>query len=67
MVDDQYDGSGSAYNPTAIKNGLTRLAARYPDREIILLDDIPTGREVHIRARLRLMRFNLVLCMIHCS
>lgn len=60
MVDDQYDGSGSAYNPTAIKNGLTRLAARYPDREIILLDDIPTGREVHIRARLRLMRFNLV-------
>ncbi|MGJ8585691.1 MAG: acyltransferase family protein [Marinosulfonomonas sp.] len=60
MADADYDGSGTAYNPTAIKHGLTRLAALFPDRKIILLDDIPTGRKMDIRSGLRLMRFNLV-------
>lgn len=59
LADDNYDGSGSAYNPKAATEGLVRLAARLQNRRIILLDDVPTGEGLHIRAQLRLMRFNV--------
>lgn len=55
-VDEEYDGSGAAYNETATRNGFLRLAERLPDRQIVLLDDIPSGTELHIRHQLRQMR-----------
>ena len=58
-VDENYDGSGSNYNRAATINGLTRLAARLPNHEIILLDDVPTGQSLDARAQLRLRRFNI--------
>jgi peptidoglycan/LPS O-acetylase OafA/YrhL len=58
LADDNYDGSGTAYNPKAATESLQRLAGRFPDRQIILLDDVPTGEGLHIRAHLRLLRFN---------
>jgi len=51
--DDGYDGSGTAYNLTATLGGLTRLAARLPDRHVVLLDDVPSGSEMHVRTHLR--------------
>lgn len=51
--DDGYDGSGTAYNLTATLNGLTRFAARLPDRHVVLLDDVPSGSEMHVRTHLR--------------
>lgn len=59
-VDDGYDGSGTAYNPIATRNGLRRLAAALPDRQIVLLDDVPTGEALHIPTQLRTQRFGLL-------
>ncbi len=58
LVDDEYDGSLTHYNPIAIRHGIEQLATRLADRRIILLDDVPSGDELHIRSRLRLLRFN---------
>lgn len=57
-VDDGYDGSGSKYNHLATINGLARLAARFPDRQIVLLDDVPSGKALHLRDQLRRLRFD---------
>ena len=59
-VDDGYDGSGTAYNPIATRNGLLRLAAALPDRKIVLLDDVPTGEALHMPTQLRIQRFGLL-------
>lgn len=56
-VDAEYDGSGTAYNRTALRNGLTRLSTLLPERQIILLDDIPTGDALHVRSQLRRTAF----------
>jgi peptidoglycan/LPS O-acetylase OafA/YrhL len=45
--DEDYDGSGSDYNTRATLAGLRRLAERFPDRTIVLLDDVPTGSALH--------------------
>ncbi len=55
-VDAEYDGSGAGYNATATRNGLERLASLFPDRQILILDDVPTGEELHIRDQLRWTR-----------
>lgn len=55
-VDGAYDGSGTAYNRIATRNGLGRLAELLADRKIVLLDDVPTGEELHIRNHLRRMQ-----------
>ena len=55
-VDAEYDGSGTRYNGVATRNGIARLAARFPDRQIVLLDDFPSGSELHMRDQLRHMR-----------
>ena len=52
-----YDGTGSAYNKTATVNGIRRLAEQLPDRRIILLDDVPSGEQLHLRSNIRLLRF----------
>ncbi|SFM16787.1 acyltransferase family protein [Shimia aestuarii] len=55
-VDDEYDGSGAEYNKSAVEHGMARLARLFPDRKIILLDDVPTGSALHIRDQLRRMK-----------
>jgi hypothetical protein len=55
-VDENYDGSGVSYNVTATRNGLLRLASHFAERQILLLDDEPTGGDLHIRDQLRRMR-----------
>lgn len=57
LRDPGYDGRGSAYNPTAFANGLTELAEQLGDVQILLLDDVPTGAELHLPALLRKLRF----------
>lgn len=56
FTDDAYDGSGAAYNDRALANGLSRLFDALPDRQFIILDDVPSGRELdprrHARRRL---------------
>ncbi|WOI52419.1 acyltransferase family protein [Parvularcula sp. LCG005] len=47
-ADAGYDGSGLYYNARAIENGLERLIAMFPDRQFILLEDPPSGRDLHI-------------------
>lgn len=53
FADDGYDGSGIAYNPVALRNALNRLFDRFPDRQFIVLDDVPSGREIYIKHHLR--------------
>lgn len=55
-VDAAYHASGTAYNARATANGLRRLAARLPDRQIVLLDDVPSGAALHIRDQVRRVR-----------
>jgi hypothetical protein len=49
FADDSYDGSGMAYNPKALQHALGRLAEHYPDRSFVLLDDVPSGRELYAK------------------
>ena len=56
-LDGGYDGTGTAYNPTATANGLTRFAKTFPDVRIVLLDDIPTGNELDLRTHARLLLY----------
>ena len=56
-LDERYDGSGASYNQTATLNGLIRLSRMFPDREIVLLDDVPSGSEMHIRDQIRRVNF----------
>jgi hypothetical protein len=41
--DAQYDGSGAAYNPIALRHGLERLVDDFPNRRFVFLDDTPSG------------------------
>lgn len=56
-VDEGYDGSGTDYNVTATKNGFERLVDHFPERRIVVLDDVPAGEDLHIRNQLRQMRY----------
>lgn len=55
-VDEEYDGSGTTYNSSAIRRGIARLSNRFPERQLVLLDDVPTGSALHIRDQLRRMK-----------
>jgi peptidoglycan/LPS O-acetylase OafA/YrhL len=48
-VDDSYDGSGTAYNPIALRHALSRLVEMFPDREFVILDDVPSGRAIDLK------------------
>lgn len=49
FVDADYDGSGLAHAPEALRHGLAALARRLPDRQIVLLDDPPSGKALDLR------------------
>lgn len=53
FADDKYDGSGIAYDPIALRNALVRLFEMFPDRHFVILDDVPSGREIYIKHHLR--------------
>ena len=55
FVDAQYDGSGAAYDPKALHNGLARLVSAFPARHFILLDDVPTGDQLSLSEYARLI------------
>jgi hypothetical protein len=57
-VDEGYDGSGAAYTPIAFRHSLERLVGAFPNRRFILLDDIPTGKELSLREYARIMYVN---------
>lgn len=52
-VDSEYDGSGVAYNPTALRHALDRLVKRFPKRQFILLDDVPSGERLDLSEYVR--------------
>jgi peptidoglycan/LPS O-acetylase OafA/YrhL len=54
-VDEGYDGSGAAYTPIALRHALDRFVKSFPDRRFILLDDIPTGKELDLREYVRVL------------
>jgi peptidoglycan/LPS O-acetylase OafA/YrhL len=58
--DADYDGSGSAYNRTATIGAIIRLADALPDRQIVILDDVPTGDSLDLRRVIREIRFGHV-------
>lgn len=62
FMDAGYDGSGVDYAPHALVNGLGALAARLPDRQIVLLDDIPSDDRLDLRSwrRMALWRPDLL-------
>ena len=43
--DDDYDGSGVAYNKVSFQRGLQRLVDSFPDRRFLLVEDVPIGSE----------------------
>ena len=57
--DDDYDGSGLAYNKVSFQHGLQRLIDAFPDRRFIIVEDIPVGLE--FRYALRAMHIQNVL------
>lgn len=52
-LDADYDGSGPAYNPGSFDRSLERLAAALPDREIVLLDDVPASPLLDLKTWVR--------------
>ncbi len=52
-IDADYDGSGLAYNPGSFDRSLERLVAALPDREIVLLDDVPASPALDIKTWVR--------------
>ncbi len=54
-TDEGYDGSGAAYNPIAFHHALERFIKGFPDRNFIILDDVPTGEALHPREYARVL------------
>jgi peptidoglycan/LPS O-acetylase OafA/YrhL len=54
-IDEGYDGSGAAYSPIAFRHALQRFVEAFPDRRIILLDDIPAGKALDLREYARVL------------
>ncbi len=57
--DDDYDGSGLAYNKVSFEHGLQRLVDAFPDRRFIIVEDVPVG--VNLRYALRAIHLQNVL------
>lgn len=54
-VDDSYDGSGAAYDPIAFRHSLGRLAAMFPDRQFVIIDDVPSGTDLDLQQYARVL------------
>jgi peptidoglycan/LPS O-acetylase OafA/YrhL len=57
-IDDDYDGSGQAYNRISFQAGLKRLTEQFPDRRFIILDDYPSGKEFDLNRLMRILHFS---------
>jgi peptidoglycan/LPS O-acetylase OafA/YrhL len=55
LIDEEYEGSGAAYNPVSFRRALTKLVTSFPDRRFVLLDDIPSGYGLSLREHARTM------------
>ncbi|MEO3414755.1 acyltransferase family protein [Roseovarius sp. CAU 1744] len=55
--DEEYDGSGSAYNVNATVAGMDKFVRAFPELRIVLLDDIPTGDELDLRTHVRFLLY----------
>ena len=58
-LDDDYDGSGLAYNKVSFQHGLQRLVDAFPDRRFIIVEDVPVG--LKFRYAFRAMHIQNVL------
>jgi peptidoglycan/LPS O-acetylase OafA/YrhL len=54
-IDENYDGSGEAYNPIAFRRALERFIKAFPDRNFVILDDVPAGEALHPREYARVL------------
>ena len=52
--DENYDGSGLAYNRQSFKHGLFRLLKAFPDRKFALLEDVPSGWKLDVNFAARI-------------
>jgi len=59
--DDQYDGSGLAYNKISFERGLRRLVEMFPDRKFVIVEDVPTGPELEVAMAARALHIRDVL------
>lgn len=53
FVDDEYRGTGLADNPRSFATAMERLAETFPDRLIVILDDVPFGRLMDMKNYVR--------------
>lgn len=53
FVDEEYRGTGLADNPRSFATAMERLAERFPDRLIVILDDVPFGRLMDMKNYVR--------------
>jgi peptidoglycan/LPS O-acetylase OafA/YrhL len=57
-TDEDYDGTGTAYNAKALRHGLDRLVTGFPDRRFLLLDDVPSGEVLDLRSAVRILWYD---------
>jgi len=53
FVDEEYRGTGLADNPRSFATAMERLAESFPDRLIVILDDVPFGRLMDMKNYVR--------------
>lgn len=53
FVDEEYRGTGLADNPRSFATAMERLAETFPDRLIVILDDVPFGRLMDMKNYVR--------------
>jgi hypothetical protein len=41
-----YDGSGLAYNKVSFRHALENLITKFPDRQFVIVEDVPVGPEL---------------------
>jgi len=53
FVDEEYSGKGLADNPRSFADAMERLAVAFPDKLIVILDDVPFGRRLDMKSYVR--------------
>lgn len=53
--DEQYDGSGLPYNKISFERGLKRLVEMFPERQFVIVEDVPTGHDLEIAIAARVL------------
>ena len=53
FVDEEYSGNGLADNPRSFADAMERLAEAFPDKLIVILDDVPFGRRMDMKSYVR--------------